>query len=510
MKITLELLRDYLGLSMNKIVNAPKEVQKYYQVVCYSKGHDYDSDFILLSEGEEFADTLSNRCLISLGLPSTKVLHNNTVLLLTKDMSKTELYMQIQNLILRFQRWEDELQYILKMQGGLSQKAILDQFFSKVSEMLENSAFLHDDNFFLLGNSQTGGELGLTTWNYDEIKGGYILPVDILNEFRFNKEYQETMSTHGACMFSEATFGYRIMYHNLWNNNRYRGRICINELDRDFYNSDFYLLELVAKMIEESFQSGNKSSYSQMYSLSNYFTALLDGEKVPNLSREDIFKQYGWVEGNSYFCCCLYAASEKMTDTTLRYYSSLFFREYPHSCSFPYAEALILIINCSLYPISIAEFRHSIGLMVREGLLKIGISQIHNSFTDFAYIYAQAKEAYYIGEKYHSSFWIHDFSAMSTEYIREVLSQKMPARFLCNTDLFLLQEYDKTHTSELFRTLQVYLENDRNLAKTAELMNIHRTTLLFRMRKISEIIQSDYTNPKDRFSLWFSYHLLDN
>ena len=73
--------------------------------------------------------------------------------------------------------------------------------------------------------------------------------------------------------------------------------------------------------------------------------------------------------------------------------------------------------------------------------------------------------------------------------------------------IFILQEYDQTHTSELNLTLKTYLENERNLTRTSELLDVHRSTLLYRISRIEKLTGADLDQPQVRFDLLLSYAL---
>lgn len=70
----------------------------------------------------------------------------------------------------------------------------------------------------------------------------YKLPLTLLNDFKINRDYLDSMFTSKSSIFSEGTFDYQILYQNLWYQGRYIGRICINELSRRIRESDFGLL----------------------------------------------------------------------------------------------------------------------------------------------------------------------------------------------------------------------------------------------------------------------------
>ena len=53
-----------------------------------------------------------------------------------------------------------------------------------------------------------------------------------------------------------------------------------------------------------------------------------------------------------------------------------------------------------------------------------------------------------------------------------------------------------------------YLTNERALLHTAELMDIHRTTLLYRIRRIEELTGLQLDDEQTRFDLLLSFHLI--
>lgn len=58
-------------------------------------------------------------------------------------------------------------------------------------------------------------------------------------------------------------------------------------------------------------------------------------------------------------------------------------------------------------------------------------------------------------------------------------------------ELGKLIEYDKINNTQLCQTLEVYLENDKVTATTAEALFIHRNTLRYRLQKIRALLDKD-------------------
>ncbi len=53
----------------------------------------------------------------------------------------------------------------------------------------------------------------------------------------------------------------------------------------------------------------------------------------------------------------------------------------------------------------------------------------------------------------------------------------------------------------------MYLTHERNLAATADAMEMHRTSLVYRFKKINALIGDDFDDYKDRLYLILSYEM---
>ena len=63
------------------------------------------------------------------------------------------------------------------------------------------------------------------------------------------------------------------------------------------------------------------------------------------------------------------------------------------------------------------------------------------------------------------------------------------------------------HNSEYFETLKVYLNHGSSILETALIMNTHRNTINYRMRKIREILGKDLDD--QIFNLMLAYNIMD-
>lgn len=71
----------------------------------------------------------------------------------------------------------------------------------------------------------------------------------------------------------------------------------------------------------------------------------------------------------------------------------------------------------------------------------------------------------------------------------------------CERTLGTLLEYDKRQQADLIKTLEAFFACHGNLSQTAEMLIVHRNTLLYRMNRINDIAQIDLNRPEIRLAL---------
>ena len=76
--------------------------------------------------------------------------------------------------------------------------------------------------------------------------------------------------------------------------------------------------------------------------------------------------------------------------------------------------------------------------------------------------------------------------------------------------LLALQRHDAAQHTEYMKTLRVYLDQNLNAMQTAKELFIHRSTFLYRLEKIKEILDSRLDDPDELVYLALSFRLLDN
>lgn len=86
----------------------------------------------------------------------------------------------------------------------------------------------------------------------------------------------------------------------------------------------------------------------------------------------------------------------------------------------------------------------------------------------------------------------------------------LPLRALAERHLGPLIEHDREHGSDLVATLRGYLASRRNVVETTERLFIHRNTLRYRLRQITELTGDDLEDSRTVANLWLAFGALDD
>ncbi|MEA4894174.1 MAG: PucR family transcriptional regulator ligand-binding domain-containing protein [Oscillospiraceae bacterium] len=110
--------------------------------------------------------------------------------------------------------------------------------------------------------------------------------------------------------------------------------------------------------------------------------------------------------------------------------------------------------------------------------------------------YSQAYEAIrYVGLASNKPY--NYFMDIKIYHLLEMVNNKELLGDFYNGYLHILINYDQKNNTELLRTLEQYLACNSNIAETAKLLYIHRNTVLNRLSKIRELMDSDLSNSRE-------------
>lgn len=134
----------------------------------------------------------------------------------------------------------------------------------------------------------------------------------------------------------------------------------------------------------------------------------------------------------------------------------------------------------------------------------IGISLPFYEWDTFPAPYKEACLSCEINSSIPGIFYCRDYAF---ELLLSAVDQANEGYHILHPALGLLRQYDKLHATCFYETLYQYLVNERNIAQTCKAMYIHRNTLLYRIKRIMQLIECDLNDLDERLFLLLSYRI---
>ena len=178
------------------------------------------------------------------------------------------------------------------------------------------------------------------------------------------------------------------------------------------------------------------------------------------------------------------------------------------SSSIYYNEDIVLINDRGQF-VENQNRTEKIRSFLSENNLKMGISSEFSSIEDCNIYYHQAITALQVGSILGEEKYIYQHEDIQPyNFIYRAKDQLLKEDFY-NISIYILKKYDDKNSSELYKTLYIYLKNNHSMTKASAEMFIHRNTLRYRLEKIVELIGIDLDENDNSFKLYYSYKSID-
>ena len=400
-----------------------------------------------------------------------------------------------------FQQQEQMLDQLIYRHAGLQELCQLG------SRLLGNPVCIHDDWFMVIAMSQGLEEILPPEYIYGS-SVGYI-PRMILDDFRYDSEYLETYTYREARIWENGDGTPESLYVNLWDGAVYLGRMLVIRHDREFKQSDYILAEVLTQRAVMLLRQQRLGEQKPLRSMDDVIYNLLRGGQQDSAEIGQLMDMLRWKKDDHFLCIRIRNQNSAVTTVMEHVLHSDLFRLFPESYILFGGHEQCVILNLTRDPVSDPMIRHRLAPICRDCGLYAGISSPVNDIRDLQLAYYQANVALEQTFRVRNEKWLISFSECAMDHILEKLDTPLPNRALVSPELLALIEHDRQEGTQYFETLRTFLLNERDIPKTSETLIIHRTTLLYRLKKIRSMLHANLEDPDQRLYLLLSLWILE-
>jgi sugar diacid utilization regulator len=137
----------------------------------------------------------------------------------------------------------------------------------------------------------------------------------------------------------------------------------------------------------------------------------------------------------------------------------------------------------------------------------MGIGGKTEELKDYYYCYVQSVKTKNVVSHRFSHGGLLFYDNLGSYTILNNTSDPLAAKIFVKQNLGPLLIYSQKNNVDLFETLNVFLHNNGNLRDASKQLFIHRSTLEYRLERVSELLQIDLHDAEMRFELMMAYKL---
>lgn len=389
----------------------------------------------------------------------------------------------------------------------ISRASSLQQIAELAYELLGNPIFISDMSHTVMVYTKSV-DIDHPSWQYNVVKA-QIPQTMLLQDRRVNAVNSSSVENREPVLVDDDTLPFPRIIKIMVSNGNPVGIVVLTAYLSSFSDCDIELIELLCSYILPIMEREQHYKFAGDKSVENYFIKLLDGVDHTKKQILDWLKNLGYSAKSFLYVLTICLREDADSNTTFDISTILeAFSQIPHCRAFLYGSNMVCILGSEQEILDWETSMPQVSDMLKKWQLVAGISRRFNSPHQVRDHYVQALHALELGRilKRRSCFLVYDY--LSIFHVLQSLPQTSLKQY-CHQKICDLATYDLEHDSELCKTLLVYLENQKSLSKTAELLFIHRNTVHYRIAKCMEVLDNNLDSGYEMFVYTFSLHIVE-
>lgn len=509
MELALGILLDELA-DFHPVVHKTLSTKTAFEQIQYYDAQNLQTkpSFLYLAESASISASLSQYCpkhllIFGSNVPLPCLEHAETVIRIQDQVRPEQLFQTVMNIFVSYENWNQS------MLLAIIQHKSISEFLEIAAQKLTNPIALLDNSLTMIAKAGyfTKPYTG-TIWEKIESLGHAPPEFFTLQEQRELSKMSTTLRApyvYHLNIDKEHTYA----TSNIWIGDKLYGNLGLVDINSPFSDGQLSIIHHITECLKLYFH--NNDLYMQIAENdTNFLKNLLKGVSIDEKIVSYHLRRLNWmIHGDFYllnFTCPLPLDSPIESISYLKRMNQCFHK----SLITIYENSIILILRKQDYPMMDSEEKRKLEQLLDNNEMKCGVSTCFPDFMQLKYYYVQSTFAVEYCNR-HADGNLQHYEDCHKEHIMQLLHNTTDLRCFCHPQILAMWNSQVESNHELIRCLYHFLINGRNLAMTSKAMYLHRNTLIYRINKISRMLEMNLNNlsSNELFCLLFSCTLVE-
>ena len=368
---------------------------------------------------------------------------------------------------------------------AMLEKKSLQDILDIIARKILNPFSVLDNNSFIIGRSAGFDDIPAgTIW--DMLKGNSLNIFDFYSTEEWKKlSANFTVAGSKPVLYTaERDPNHTYCSIALFNEGKRIGSIGTMDSHAPLDQEQLELLCVVRDMLEVYLRNEMISSASDELA-SIALSSIINGNSVPSAITDELLS-LGWDDNDEFEVTAFDFSDIVRSDTEMASCLSLVKMQFPNAMVAPFIDQVIVCTDltrqnrCS----SLTSFMEQYDLYG-------GVSYPFVGFDNCSTYWKQASYAASISGK-NKDIRIKEYRDVQFKHMKEVILKDNACDVLLIPSLASLANSSKKSDRILITCLKAYLLNGRSLSRTSLSLKVHRNTLIYRIRRLEEILQLNF------------------
>ncbi|KNZ40852.1 PucR family transcriptional regulator [Acetobacterium bakii] len=499
-----KIISGFDGFALKKMINKNMEIAEYgiytEKMTALLPNAIYIAKASMINDNSFLSN--SNFIIIEDSPLPEKLLKDNgsNILIINNDWKTTAVAEIIENLFEDQRRIGDvSIKLLQACQKGYTVQQLLDLGY----QLLNNPLLLVDISLCFIAHSGGNEIENEPLWEWTLSKG-YV-----------NKEYARSVMTDDSTnesyegeevlvIWETGMLNHRQLVGRVLKNHRPLAYLKLLEYHQPITDCDEQILIMLCNILALRMEDTNAINSAPNALSDTFLLALLNQKLYDHAAIEERERMYGLKLYKNLFAITIKIDNRQNTNDRLYYLKRIFQNFFNRQTVIIYNGQLVILLDTMTEEMQNERELGSFQSLLEENDCTAGISKIFYHLYDFCEHYKQAYNCLNLGELLKKSERILNYDELIIPHMILSFRGETNIRNLIHPVVKVLKEHDEKKGSNLMETLIAYIKHNQDTTLTAKGLHIHYNTLKYRISRIIEITNIDFTNSETMFNIQLS------
>lgn len=468
---------------------------KEHNILYVVKGSD-------VSEIQEEWD--NENAILFIGEPADKSRFEDiNYIYINENFSELDVFNCVQKIFREIYNWQQELLWALLDKRELTEICMIGYRYLQCEILIQTPGYINI--------AFTPGCYDKESIRFDERQQEYYCDENFIEWLNCDRGFRELANQKEMVSYYCKQLEFYSLVRNVYFDDIYTARIVILQNTGPFTEGCKELCRYLIDILWRSLKMyAIPEKYVNNYEIKQLMMSFLMGERPETRQAARILDTCGWKMEDNYLCLIMESLNGKTFENEMDYFCKSIEKQfgYGNCVVVLYNEQIVLIYNLTLG--GKKDFFTKLSPFVRDNLLHVGVSETVEGMQEICYAYREATIALTMGrEQEPDGNWCFTYEKYVLPYMLQMCVSELPREYLYPAGMKKLLVYDSRRGTKYVETLYIFLREKCNGVRTAECLNISRSTLLKRMDRIREITKIDFNNMEERLHYMWSLYLME-